>query len=203
VVVAALASIASPRPTWVLDAVWPGDAPHSTPAGTKGLLLTITATATPTVECAIAGSDYQLEPLPGGTGRYLCPPGGTIRLVKLTGNAAGGCCKPDPPGDQAIRIDRVEVVETWSVVVTTHVRTSDDGYERAGLVHTASPYQPFAIATFAAPPTRSPKTSVYDRNVRIVVDRADREDVEVVLTIYGPCAAQPCTAPSDAKVELR
>jgi hypothetical protein len=203
-VAAALASIATKRPMWRIEPVWPGGAQRSTPEGTRGLLVTITATAAPTIECKLAGTYYTLEPLSGATGRYLCPPGGAITQVALGGNAPSGCGKPEPPADQKIHIDRVDIVETWSVAVAAHTRTTDDGYVRNGWVHTASPYQPFATAAFeSAGGTHVPSTGVYGRDIRVDVDRADGADVEVRATIYGPCAAQPCVPPADATLELR
>jgi hypothetical protein len=204
VVAAALASIATQRPKWTLEPAWPAGAPRATPSGSHGLLLSITSTAQPTVECALAGSDYTLEPLPGATGRYLCPPGGTITRVALSGHAGGGCGKPEPPSDQTIRIDRVDVVETWSIMVATQARTVDDGFSRSGWVHTASPYKPFATAAFASGSSaRAPTAWVYGRDIRIDVDRPDAADVDVHATIYGPCEAQPCSPPGDATLELR
>jgi hypothetical protein len=156
------------------------------------------------IVCQIGSLSHQLEPLPGATDRYLCPPGGTITELVLTGNAASGCGKPEPPGDQSIHLDRVEVVDTWSVAVTTRVRTTDDGYSRTGWVRVASPYAPFGAGAFAAGSgsgVRAPEVGGYGRELRVDVDRRDVEDVDVQVTIYGPCAAQPCVTPADATLE--
>lgn len=203
ILAAALASLATKKPLWVRDAAWPAQAPMQTPSdGTRGLLVTISATREPYVECTLGTTSYQLEPLPGTPDRYLCPPGGRIGRIGIQGDGGGGCSKPEPPDSEKVHVDRVDVVETWSVTAQRTTTIATDEYDPHSFVEAASPYQPFATGTFTDA-SGSPAVHVYKRSIRVEASGITHSmDAEVRATIYGPCEKQPCTPPSDAKLEL-
>lgn len=220
VVTAALACIATSQPRWHLAATFPAGAPTRTPAGgTQGLAVTVDASTVPSVGCTLSGNNYHdLKPLAPLTEsptspvhtQYLCPPGGQLAEIRISGVAHGGlCADTKAPRDQFVGITKLEPVETWKISAEASFAIQPwehDPNSGAVMLIVHSPQQPFLEATvepgpdaaaFGTPFIMGP--SVDGAHYDIVMSRVEDSKphdgkLHVHATIYGVCAPA-CTPP--------
>lgn len=218
-VIAALASIATSRPRWHLEPVRPAGAPTATPqGGTRGLAVTVEASAEPSVGCNLPGLGYrELRPLTPSAGsassstqtQYLCPPGGSLDRIIISGhNGGNGCKEPQPPPDQFVRITKLEAVETWSVSAeasfTIPPPVEDPTYSVVKVVVQSS-QQPFletsiepgpGSTAFGTPSVLGGGGAQYEIVIPLNPNTKQHEGrVHLRATIYGACTPT-CTPPA-------
>jgi len=119
IVVAALATIATSRKGWVLEAnKVPDDPDHAR-------IIVVEATHEPHVEMYI-GKNYEnprsLDPAATwpGKARYLIPAGAVVQRVLISDHCSGGACKKcEVPPDARIKIESITEVRTWKLETTS------------------------------------------------------------------------------------
>jgi hypothetical protein len=200
IVVAALATIATSKRKWHLDA----SVPTNDPATAR--LVVIASSAQPDL-----GMNRPLEAAPQwpGEARYLISAGATLDRVGIYGS--GGCehCGGEcvPPDTAFVRVVSITPVATWKLEVKSDPQTIT-------LPPTGDRFVQRRVAVRASHPTRSrvvtsmhePSASDYDNAVTLTWPHIEQE-VTLTWTLHtmieGPCPdLRPCEPPSDASVSI-
>jgi hypothetical protein len=203
VAVAALASIATSAPRWQLDAIVPA---HASPTPTQVLHVVIESSRPPTLECTGAFIE-EAVPLDGTAahGTYSCPPAQDLLAVRLTGiDGTGGglfCGGPrKPPDGTFVRVVSIDSATRWTKDVELHLDHPSDALVQ---VSVASRYAFTASATYTLlGATTLLHTEVYLKHVNITQSGDPGGAIDLVVTLYGTCTAEPCTPPADATATL-
>ncbi len=120
IIIAALATIATSRKGWVVEAPKVSDDPNA------ARIYVVEATHKPHLEM-YTNSSYESpkaldgEPTWPGKARYLIPSGATIGRVYISEKCSGGggaCSKCEAPTDAKVRIESVTPVQTWTLEAT-------------------------------------------------------------------------------------
>jgi hypothetical protein len=211
VVIAALASIATSRKKWELSASAPDGMPTEA-TGSNALRITIEASAQPEVHCDFPSGPYASRWLPPELTTppsylYMCPPGGKLGEVTLSGPVTGGGCsgkEQNPPKDTALRIAKTELVPMWNASV-------EDSFEIASDkdVHftVESPRTSFVVATVEGDSKKHIRVSSWgDNRHGISLDPGAGSakifaTVRVKATVFGPCEGA-CTKPDDEPLKI-
>lgn len=205
IVIAAVASIATSRKGWRLEAKLVADDPA------KARLITVEASQEPSVEID-QHSVGVLRPHDGGTvwpgtARYLVPTGARVQYVSIGAKCSGGLCSGEckVPSGQYVSVTSSTPVETWKLAIkhepqtvtlepgkyTTH-RISVEATHRAQLEVDTNGLTPDVGAWGDAFNVSWP-----------VVQAPTQVTWTPRLEIEGLCATPgPCTPPPDAKVTI-
>lgn len=175
VIAASLATIATSRAKWSVEATLP---PPPTP-GPQGTLVTVEASHEPSVSLRLVpktggGVSDREERTPwGGRGTYYLPPRHELSAVSIEGFCSGGLCDKCvvPPG-AFVRVVNEEPVEPWTLSVTSSEQTT----------RIASPSAVDLTVTFAT--TR-----------RVVLDVAPADPASVKVEAF-PWGGDPLVRPS-------
>jgi hypothetical protein len=221
VAIAALASVATSKPGWHVDAALPPGAPSSTPAtGSQGILMTVEASRRPTVPCRLHAYEVlaPLAPLAPNTmpwhADYLCPPGGALAGIMVEGPSHSG---REVPAGEYVRITKAALVQTWAASddATFDVMTDTGDYATASAgFRVMSDSEPFFEITVepGGDGARLSDARVYPRSeitnadsraryyeLQLASGATDRPlsgKVHVKATVYGVCGAD-CKQPAD------
>ena len=119
ILVAALATIATSRAGWVVEAPRLPDDPN------QARIIVVEASHEPHVEMRIGGNYENPTPLDPGTtwpgkARYLIPAGAVVDRVLISDKCKGDSCKKcEAPSDARIRIESITPVRTWKLEATS------------------------------------------------------------------------------------
>lgn len=206
IVVAALASIATSRKKWRLDADLTRDDPS------KARLVTIEASQQPEVGLDPISSGVALQPHDGGTTwpgtvRYLLPAGASLERVMVTGVCGGGACSSDCtiPSDQFVKLTSSTPVETWKLEIKHEPQTTtlEPGtYAVHGIRIEATHRARIRVDTDGLVPTVSGYGGAFHVSWPQVTTTT-KVTWTPRIEIEGLCATPgPCTPPPDAKVAV-
>jgi len=203
VLIAVLASIATSPKKWrIVAAPQVGMPLESDASGSSGLLVTIESSGEPEVACDLANGQWpRLLPARGGT--YLCPPGGKLASITLTGRMTGGCCGgDDPPKDQYVRVIKTELVPVWQASVEEVFDLSSD----TDIAFTVdSPHASFVEATSDGTSNSDDFTvRTYPNNfhrVSLVPGPRRVVKVRVRATVFGVCSPD-CAKPANEPLKI-
>ncbi|MBA3457634.1 MAG: hypothetical protein H0T42_31420 [Deltaproteobacteria bacterium] len=207
IVVAALATIATSRQAWVVEATPVVDELD------QARMYVVEASHEPHVSMH-SGSNYENRrplgvPTWPGKASYLIPAGAVIGRVFISEKCTGGSCKTcKPPADAKVRIEAITPVGTW----TLEARKSPTVQPTVMPPNTWTTYRVVVEASHhvrlrveSTGPAGTVSEYGYAHHIDFgIVQAVTTFTWSVIATIEQPCAdlTKPCEPPADARISI-